>query len=323
VSTKPSSKRRYRLRNWRDYNAALVRRGSLTLWIDADAVAGWAAGGRPGRRGRPPVYSDLAITVLLTLKAIYHLTLRSTEGFATSVFALLGVRLRVPDFSTLSRRERTLDVALPVRPVTAPLSWVIDSTGLKIYGEGEWKVRQHGWTRHRRWLRLHLAVDAATGELRSLGASTNDVSDPEMLPSMLAAERAPLRQVTGDGIYDQWSCWDAVAARPERPRAVFPPPRPRTGPKRARIRQHGNSAGAPLDRDTAIRYIRAVGRAAWKRAVGYHQRSLAETAVWRWRCFFGDHVHARTTERQCTEIFICGRAFNRMTALGMPDSYAV
>jgi hypothetical protein len=227
VSTKPSSKRRYRLRNWRDYNAALVRRGSLTLWIDADAVAGWAAGGRPGRRGRPPVYSDLAITVLLTLKAIYHLTLRSTEGFATSVFALLGVRLRVPDFSTLSRRERTLDVALPVRPVTAPLSWVIDSTGLKIYGEGEWKVRQHGWTRHRRWLRLHLAVDAATGELRSLGASTNDVSDPEMLPSMLAAERAPLRQVTGDGIYDQWSCWDAVAARPERPRAVFPPPRPR------------------------------------------------------------------------------------------------
>lgn len=323
MSKKPSTKRRYRLRNWRDYNAALVRRGSLTLWVDAEALAGWAAGGCPKRRGRPPRYSDLAITVLLTLKVIYRLTLRSTEGFAASVFALLGTALPVPDFSTLSRRARTLVVTLPVRPVSAPLHWVIDSTGLKIYGEGEWKVRQHGWTKHRRWLRLHLAVDAATGELRSLGASTNNVFDGEMLPAMLATEHAPLRQVTGDGGYDRWECWDAVAARPEHPRAVFPPPRTKRGGRCARIRQHGNVARPPLDRDTAIRRIRAVGRAAWKREVGYHTRSLAETAVWRWRCFFGDHVAARTPDRQCTELFVCGRAFNRLTSLGMPDSHAV
>jgi len=323
VARKRSSKHRYRLRNWRDYNTALVRRGSLTLWFDAAAVAGWAGRGRAGQRGRPPTYSDLAITVLLTLRAVYHLTLRSTEGFAGSLVALLRVTLPVPDFSTLSRRQRTLAVPLPVRPVTAPLHWVIDSTGLKIFGEGEWKVRQHGWTKHRRWLRLHLAVDAATGELRSLGVSTNNVYDGEMLPEMLAAEQAPVRQVTGDGAYDQWSCWDAVAARPERPRAVFPPPRTYRRVRRPRIRQHGNSAAPPLERDTAIRRIRAVGRAAWKREVGYHQRSLAETAVWRWRSFFGDHVHARTIDRQFTEIFICGAVFNRMTALGMPDSYPV
>jgi len=323
VSTKRSTKRRYRLRNWRDYNTALVRRGSLTFWVDAATLASWTRGGRTGRRGRPCVYSDGAIRMLLTLKAVYHLTLRSTEGLAGSLVALLRVTLPVPDFSTLSRRERTLAVPLPVRCVTAPLHWVIDSTGLKIFGEGEWKVRQHGWTRHRRWLRLHLAVDTETGALRSLGASTNSVTDGEMLPAMLAAEQAPLRQVTGDGAYDQWSCWDAVAARPERPRAVFPPPRTYRRVRRPRIKQHGNSALPPLERDTAIRRIRAVGRAAWKREVGYHQRSLAETAVWRWRSFFGDHVHARTTDRQFTEIFICGAAFNRMTALGMPDSYPV
>jgi IS5 family transposase len=323
VARKRSSKRRYRLRNWPDYNAALVRRGSLILWVDAAALAGWAGRGRSGQRGRPPIYSDLAITVLLTLKAVYHLTLRSTEGFATSLLAQLDGTLSVPDFSTLSRRARTLAVPLPVRPVTTPMHWAIDTTGLKIYGEGEWKVRQHGWTKHRRWLRLHLAVDTATGELRSLGASTNNVNDSEMLPAMLAAERAPLRQVTGDGMYDRWHCWDAVAARPERPRAVFPPPRTHRGVRCARIKQHGNRAAPPLDRDTAIRRIRAVGRAAWKREVGYHQRSLAETAVWRWRSFFGDHVHARTPDRQCTEVFICGAAFNRMTALGMPDSYPV
>ncbi len=323
VARKRSSKRRYRLRNWRDYNTALVRRGSLTCWFDEAAVAGWAAGGRTGRRGRPPTYSDLAITVMLTLKAVYHLKLRSTEGLVRSLVQLLGLTLPVPDFSTLSRREATLTVVLPVRAVTCPLHWVVDSTGLKVYGEGEWKVRQHGWTQHRRWLKVHLAIDPATSEIRSIGASTNDVSDGAMLPLLLAAEAAPLAQVTGDGIYDEWRCWDAVAQRPERPRAVFPPPRPRTGPKRARIKQHGNTHAPPLDRDEAIRGIRRVGRRQWKIDAGYHERSLAETGVSRWKGILGPDVHARTLERQVTEVFIGARALNQMAHLGMPDSVAV
>lgn len=323
VARKRSSKRRYRLRNWRDYNTALVRRGSLTLWFDEAAVAGWTGGGRTGRRGRPPTYSDQAITVMLTLKAVYHLKLRSTEGLVRSLVQLLGLTLPVPDFSTLSRREATLAVALPVRPVTAPLHWVVDSTGLKLYGEGEWKVRQYGWTQHRRWLKVHLAIDPATSEIRSIGASTNHVCDGEMLPLLLAAETAPLAQVTGDGIYDEWRCWDAVAQRPERPRAVFPPPRPRTGRKRARIRQHGNTDAPPLDRDEAIRAIRRVGRRQWKIDAGYHERSLAETGVSRWKGILGPAVHARTTERQITEVFIGARVLNQMTRLGMPDSVPV
>lgn len=160
--------------------------------------------------------------------------------------------------------------------------------------------------------------------MRAVGASTNDVTDGAMLPLLLAAERAPLAQVTGDGSYDQWRCWDAVAARPERPRAVFPPPRLRRGPnrRRARIRQHGNTRARPLDRDETIRHIRRVGRRQWKRDVGYHERSLAETAVSRWKGIIGPDVHARAPERQMIEVLIGAAVLNRMTALGMPDSYA-
>ena len=323
VSTKAGSRRRYRLRNWRDYNTALVRRGSLTLWLDAAAVAGWVERGRTGRRGRPRRYSDAAIPTLLLLQTIYHLPLRATVGLMHSVVALLGCPLEVAHWSTLSRRRTTLAVQLPVRPAAGPLHWVVDATGLKVYGEGEWKVRQHGWTQHRRWLKVHLAMDAATHELRAVGVSTNHVSDGEMLPDLLAAEGAPLAQVTGDGIYDEWRCWAAVAERPERPRAVFPPPRPRSGPKRARIKQHGNCAAPPLDRDAAIRAIRRVGRAQWKRDTGYHQRSLIETAVSRLKTLFGPCVSAHTFDGQATEVFLRCVALNRMAQLGLPNSVAV
>jgi hypothetical protein len=321
---------RYRLRNWRDYNAALVRRGSLTLWCDEAAVAGWVERGRTGRRGRPRTYSDLAITCMLTLQAVYHLPLRAAEGLARSLVQLLGLGTTLPvaDHSTLSRRRARLDVRLPRRAPAGPLHVVVDSTGLKVYGEGEWKVRRRGWTRHRTWLKVHLMLDAGAGptrhELRGAGVSTANVSDGEVLPDLLAAEPAPLAQVTGDGIYDEWRCWDAVAARPERPRAVFPPPRPRRGPRRARVRQHGNcKSRPPLERDRHIRRIRRVGRRRWKREVGYHRRSLAETGVSRFKAIFGDRVSARRFAAQAQEVFIRCAALNRMTALGMPDSYAV
>ncbi len=325
MRTKPVSKRRYRLRNWPDYNAALVRRGSLTLWCDEAALADWVERGRTGRRGRPRTYSDLAITCMLTLQTVYYLPLRAVEGLVHSLVHLMGLgdRLPVADYSTLSRRRPALDVRLPTRQPAGPLHVVVDSTGLKVYGEGEWKVRQHGWTKHRTWLKVHLMVDETTSELRAVGVSTPAVTDGQMLPDLLAAEAAPLAQVTGDGIYDEWRCWDAVAARPEQPRAVFPPPRPRRGPKRARIRQHGNCRRRPLDRDQHIRRIRRVGRRRWKQEVGYHRRSLAETAVYRVKTLFGPHVRARRFEAQAQEVFIRCAALNRMTALGMPDSYAI
>lgn len=348
MRTRPRPKRRYRLRNWRDYNTALVRRGSLTLWCDAAVVAGWVARERTGRRGRSRTYSDLAITCLLTLRAVYHLPLRATVGFARSLLTLLGhAALPIAHPATLSRRARALGVALPLRAPPGPVHLVVDSTGLKLYGEGEWKVRQHGWTTRRTWRKLHLAVDAATGELHAVGVTAPRVGDAAYLPTLLAAIATPLAQVTGDGGYDSWGAYGAVAARPERPRAVFPPPherrpgqalrrtRRRPGPRplprqrrradayRLRIRQHGNAHAPRLERDEHVRRLRRIGRRRWKEEVGYHRRSLVETAVFRCKQLFGDHLRGRLPATQTTEVRIRAAALNRMTHLGMPDSYAV
>jgi Transposase DDE domain len=346
VRTKPKPKPRYRLRNWREYNAALVRRGSLTLWCDEAAAAGWVNRERTGRRGRSPTYTALAVGVMLTLKAVYRLPLRATVGLVRSVLTLLGhTELPVAHPSTLSRRARRLAVALPVRPAAGPLHLVVDTTGLKLYGEGEWKVRQHGWTRRRTWRKLHLGVDEATGELHAVAVTEPRVGDGQHLPALLAQVAAPLTQVTGDGGYDTRGAYDAVAARPEHPRAVFPPPRERrvgqrvrrerrrpagwqrqrrrSAAYRLRIRQHGNAKAPPLDRDEHVRAIRRVGRTRWKQQSGYHRRSLAETAVFRFKRVGGAHLSARLPATQTTEVRIRAAALNRMTHLGMPDSYAV
>jgi hypothetical protein len=337
-------KRRYRLRNWREYNAALVQRGSLTLWCDEAAVAGWVTRERTGRRGRSRRYTDLAITCMLTLRAVYHLPLRAAVGLVRSLLALLGhAELPVAHPATLSRRARTLAVALPVRPTAGPLHLVVDTTGLKLFGEGEWKVRQHGWVKRRTWRKLHLAVDAATGEVHAVGLTAPAIGEGAYLPTLLAAVAAPLAQVTGDGAYASRRGDAAVAARPEHPRAVFPPrrerrrgrpPRPDRGHPRAPTRrpnrgytahvwQHGNCTAPPLDRDEHVRAIRRVGRRQWKRDVGYHRRSLVETAVFRTKQLFGAHLSARTPAGQTTEVRIRAAALNRMTHLGMPASALV
>jgi hypothetical protein len=308
----------YRLRNWSEYNRALEARGALTVWLDAELLAVWRAAAS-GRRGHPPVYSDVAIRCVLTLQEVYHQPLRQTTGLVCSLFGLLGLTLPVPSAATLSRRRRGLDVVLPVRVPTGPLHLVLDSTGLKVHGEGEWKIRRCGYTKRRTWLKVHLGVDEATSELRLAAVSTPAVDDGAVLTRLLPRETAPLAQVSADGAYDEWACYAAVAARPEHPRAVFPP-RAR-GRRRPRIRQHGNCHAPPLARDAHLRRIRRVGRARWKREVSYHRRSLAETAMSRLKTIFGDRVSARAHDGEATQVFLRCAALNRMTALGMPTSY--
>src|SRR6058998_4238132 len=173
------TKIRYRIRNWSKYNAALIARGSLTLWVDEEAIKAWRYTGPP-QRGAQYVYADAAIKCVLTLRAVYHLALRATQGLARSVFALLEVALPVPSYSTLSRRAAEVAVALGARPRSGPLHLVIDSSGFKVYGEGEWKVRGHGWSKRRTWRKLHSAVDEATGEIVTAVASEAGVTDDEV-----------------------------------------------------------------------------------------------------------------------------------------------
>jgi len=349
VRRNPKPKRRYRLRNWCEYTTARRTRGSLTLWCDEAVVAGWVARERTGRRGRSRTYSDLAITCMLTLQTVYHLSLSATVGLMRSLLTLVGgaaAALPIAHESTLSRRRRTLDVALlaPARARPAePLHLVVDSTGLKVYGEGEWKVRQHGWTRRRRWVKVHLGVDAGTQEVRVADVTASTAPDGRHLSALLAQEPAALAQVTGDGAYEGRACYAAVAARPEHPRAVFPPRRERRRGRRPRptksrprpttwrrdrgyalhVWQHGNSHAPPLDRDQHVRRIRRVGRRCWKREVGYHRRSLVETAISRAKRIFGPGLSARELAGQRATVRLRCAALNRMTGLGMPDSYPV
>src|SRR5713101_6227399 len=212
----------YRIRNWPQYNAALRERGSLKLWVDEEALRAWRYGG-PRQRGAQYVYADAAIKCVLTLHAVYHLALRATEGLARSLFGLLEVALPVPSYSTLSRRAAEAEVALGALPRSGPLHLVVDSSGFKVYGEGEWKVRLHGWSKRRTWRKLHLEVDEATGEIVAAIASEAGVSDDAVLPDLLEQVQGTLDQVSADGASDKLRGDEALEERGAK--AVIPPRR--------------------------------------------------------------------------------------------------
>lgn len=303
----------YRIRNWSAYNASLVKRGALTIWLDEDARQAWrAVPGAKRPRGGQLRFAAVAIETLLTLRAIFHLPLRATQGFAQSIVELLGLDLSVPCYSTLSRRGQDLAVALPTQ-AQGPLHAVLDSTGLKVFGEGEWKVRQHGYSQRRTWRKLHLGIDAASGEIQVALLSDVSLDDAAAACELLPELKRPVEQVSADGAYDKRKVYETCAEQGvER---VSIPPR-----HDAHIWQHGNCEAPPLPRDENLRRIRAVGRAAWKRESGYHRRSLAETTMFRFKTTFGPTLRARKFENQQTEARIKCAALNRMTQLGRPQS---
>lgn len=307
----------YRIRNWSEYNQSLVKRGSITLWIDEEVLANWhpeAEGKR--KRGGQLQYSDQAIEALLMLKAVYGLPYRQTIGFAQAILSLLDTDVRVPDYSLLCKRSKDIEVALSTRDSDEPKHIVLDSTGLKIYGEGEWKVRQYGYSKRRTWRKLHLSVDEGTQELHAVVLTEAGVDDAEAGKQLLDETPGDIQRVGGDGAYDKRKFYEASATRGV-DEIIIPPQH------NAKIWQHGNSKKDPLPRDENLRRIRQVGRKKWKDESGYHRRSLAETAVFRFKIVFGNTLRTRTMECQITEARVKAAALNRMTQLGMPDSYRV
>ena len=305
----------YRIRNWSEYNASLKKRGSLKIWISSEAIADWTTDELTGEPGASPTYTALAIETMATIQAIYGLAGRQTPGFLQSVFELMKLDLTAPAHSTLSRRRRQLTITLPVKDWSKARHLVIDSTGVKVYGEGEWKVRQHGVGKRRTWLKLHLCVDEATLEIISVVASANDVSDAEALPDLLQDAPGEIEQVSADGAYDQRRCYDTLNRH--RARAAIPPR------KGARIWNHANSKADRHVRDQNLRRIRKVGRKQWKRESDYHRRSLAETTVFRFKTIFVDRLQSRQIDNQFKELMLKSAILNRMTHLGMPDSVKV
>ena len=177
----------YKTKNWQAYNEALKRRGSLTVWFDPEMT--WEAA-PTGKRGRQPDYSDAAIQTCLTLKVLFGMALRQTTGFVESLLGLIGLPWSVPDFSTLSRRQRTLDVTIPYRGSQGPLHLLIDSTGIKVEGEGEWNARKHGDPKRRIWRKIHLGIDEETLEIRAVEVTSSNVGDVEPVSATGSSEPA-------------------------------------------------------------------------------------------------------------------------------------
>lgn len=307
-----AKKRSYKITNWSKYNESLVKRGSITFWFDQETLDHWEHDNAEVKVGRPFVFSDRAIEVLLVLRELFQLAYRQTEGLACSLMELMQVDVTVPDFTSLAKRAAKLGIDLSVTKRRGPLNIVVDSTGLKVFGDGEWKVRSYGPGKHRTWRKLHLAIDPHTQEIHAETLSENSCIDASQVPELLQEIKRPIHSFCGDGAYDQWQVYQELAQRDITP--IIPPQH------NAKIKQHGNSRDPILPRDATIRRIRADGRREWKRQAGYHQRSLAETAMHRMKTTFGGELKNRSLDNQRSEVRIRCKILNQQNQLGLPLS---
>lgn len=310
---KKTKKNTYRIRNWKEYNAGLVKRGSLTVWVEEEIAQQWQEKEKSGKPGASKTYSDKAIETMALLGQVYSLALRATQGLLKSIIEIMKLEIKVPDYTTLCRRRKALEIVLTAKEKATARHIVVDSTGVKIYGEGEWKVRQYGWTKRRTWRKLHIAVDEASKEILVAAVTKNSVDDAEILPILLEQVEGQIYQVSADGAYDKDKAYKAI----EQYQAFAAiPPR-----KNAVIHQHGNSLLAPLARDENIRCIRKIGRKKWKKTSNYHRRSLAENTIFRIKTIFGERLRATSFDGQAAEVLIRCSALNKMSLLGMPQSF--
>lgn len=266
--------------------------------------------GQPsGKRGRSPTFSDQAIQFCLSIKCLFSLTLRQAMGMTESLLRLAGLDWPVPDYSTVSRRQKTLQVTIEVAPTTTGLHLLVDSTGIKMLGEGEWKTKKHGAECRRQWRKVHPGIDATTLEIRVMEVTDNSIGDAPVLPDILSQIPVdePIADVSGDGAYDTKACHEAIALR--QAQAVIPT---RKNAKPWKTNRRGAEA-----RNEILRATRRLGRAIWKRWSGYHRRSLVKTKM---RCFklLGERIMARDFDRQVAELQVRAAVLNGFTRLGTP-----
>jgi hypothetical protein len=306
-------KQRHRVTNWAEYDAALRQRGSLTVWFTEEAIAAWRAEPRTTRGGQPS-YSALAIMTALTLRAVFRLALRQTEGLIGSIIRLLGLDLTVPDHSTLSRRAETLEVARP-QFNAGPVHLLVDSTGLKLSGAGEWLVEKHGTSRRRSWRKLHIGVDADTGRIVAAALTTSDVDDGSQVGPLLDQIAAPVASFTGDGAYDQDGVYASVIEHHPDASVIVPP--------RSNAVPSATADTAPTQRDRHLQLIADRGRMGWQKASGYNWRALVEANIGRYKRVIGDALRSHTDGRQATEIAVAVGVLNQMLELGRPESVRI
>ena len=308
-------KTKYRVQNWPAYEASLRQRGDVTVWFDEGAVVAWNAppSERPGGQQQ---YSDLAIVTVLTLRTVFHLALRQAEGFVGSLIRLMNLDLEAPDHTTLSRRSATVVVPPPVPVQAGPIHLIIDSTGLKMVGDGEWHILKHKpGNKRRTWRKLHLGVDA-DGFIVASALTESGVDDASVGAAIIRGHRTGIERFTADGAYDTRAVYEALAAAGgERITVVIPPRREAT--------KSPSGEEALRQRDAAIERIGEVGRRRWRKDAGAHRQARAENAMLRYKRIIGEALRARKMAGQVTESRIAVNVLNRMTTLGTPRSVAV
>jgi hypothetical protein len=302
----------YRIRNWREYEAGLRRRGDLTVWLSDAALDAWRAppSGKPGGQR---TYADLAIEAALTIRMVFHLPLRQTEGFLRSLAHLLQVEVPIPDHTTLSRRLKTLG-EIPVRTVERhrPIHLFIDTTGLRMHVGHLRKP-----PKRRAWRKLHVAVDSETGDIVASDLTSRRTPDCTQVPALLGPIDRRVASVSADGAYDTEGTYEAARAQGEGRalRILVPPGRnAQLSPRPLR---------AVKERNRNIRSIRSLGRREWHKRSGFSKRSMVENAIYRYKTIIGRGMRSRTLESQRVEMRIACKILNTMTSLGMPDSYRV
>jgi hypothetical protein len=301
-------KQRHRVTNWAEYDASLHQRGSLTVWFSEEAIAAWRAEPRTTRGGQPH-YSALAIRTALALRAVFRLALRQTEGLIGSILKLLRLDLAVPDHSTLSRRAETLEVPR-LQSCTGPIHLLVDSTGLRLCGPGEWLIEKHGTQRRRAWRKLHIGVNAETGAILAPELTTSEADDSSQVEPLLNQIAGPLASFIGDGAYDQTGVYSTVGkCHPEA--NVIVPPRSTAVPSDL-------AESEPTQRDRHLQSIAEHGRRGWQKKSGYNRRALVESAISRLKRVIGTSLRSRTEPRRATEVAIAVHALNRMLELGRP-----
>jgi hypothetical protein len=302
------------VKNWHEYDQSLRDRGDITLWISQDAIDTWTPP-MTGKRGAPPMYSDIAIETALTLRLLFRLPLRQTEGFLHALLTLMDVTLPCPDHTTLSRRNASVAIQQQVdRAPEEAISVMVDSSGLKVCGQGEWHTQKHGEKKSKRWKKLHIGVDAQ-GQIVASTVTESHAQDPSQVPALLSQVRPRIDRFIGDGMYDQEPVYAAVAEHSPGARVIIPP--------RKDAVLSAMATTAPTQRDQHVLAIESAGRFAWKRTSGYYAQANAENVFARFKRTFGDRLWAKRDEAQEREASLACQLLNRMRELGRPQSYPV
>lgn len=311
-------KARYRLTNWSAYNQALIQRGRLQLWLDERTLQNWYYSGQR-RRGAAYRYSDSCIECALQLKYVLGLAFRQTQGLLSSLVELMDMNLHIPSYSQLCRRQARLNHQLSTKPSSTVNSQggyiVVDSTGLKLYGEGEWKVRQHGLSKRRSWRKVHLAYDESTHQILAISVTNNDIDDASMLEPLLQQIPLPIAKVAADGAYDQQKVYDYLQKR--QIQALIPP--------RVNAIVWKDKQGQILahQRNQAVIACKEFGSSEWKKQTGYHRRSMAETAMYRLKTTFSERLKSRLINNQKVEIRIKATCLNQFSNLNRPKTIKI